>query len=315
MLVEVEMIATRSAYGDALLELGRKNKDVVALDADLSCSTKTCKFATEFPERFFNVGIAEQNLMGTAAGLAAAGKIPFASTFAIFATGRAYDQIRNMIAYSKLNVNIVASHSGLTVGEDGSSHQPLEDIGLMRGIPNMKVFVPADAIETKQMVFAAPEIEDPLYIRTSRPKVPVVLDNTYKFEIGKAVTLRDGTDVTIIANGVMIEQALKAADVLANEQINVRVLNMSTVKPIDSKSILKAASDTGAIITAEEHSINNGLGSAVAEVLAENKPTPMKRIGVQDKFGRSGNPAELLEKYGLTAKHIAEAAKEVLSRK
>jgi len=310
-----DMIATRAAYGSALVELGRQNKDIVVLDADLSCSTNTLKFAKEFPDRFFNVGVAEQNLMGTAAGLAASGKIAFASTFAIFATGRAYDQIRNTIAYSQLNVNIGASHGGITVGEDGSTHQSLEDIGLMRGIPDMKVFVPVDAVETKQIVFAVPDIKGPTYIRTGRPKVPVVFGDDYTFTVGKAATMRDGSDITIIANSVMVEQAMKAADSLKAENINVRVLNMSTVKPIDKDAILKAASETGAIVTAEEHSIYNGLGSAVAEVLVENKLVPMKRIGVQDMFGCSGKSSELMEKYCLTAPNIVNAVKDVMARK
>ncbi|OEH86779.1 transketolase [Desulfuribacillus stibiiarsenatis] len=305
-------IATRDAYGKALVELGKINQNIVVLDADLSKSTKTADFAKEFPERFFDMGIAEQGMMGTAAGFATAGKIPFASTFAVFATARVMDQVRNSIAYPKLNVKIAATHAGLTVGEDGGSHQAIEDIAYMRAVPNMTVIVPADAEETKQVIFQAAEYNGPVYIRLGRPNVPVLFDENYKFEIGKGHQMRDGSDVTIIATGIMVSKALEAADKLKEQGISARVINIATIKPIDKDIIIKAANETRAIITAEEHSIIGGLGSAVAEVLSENAPTKMKRIGVQDTFGESGTPDALLEKYGLTAVKIAEAAIEIL---
>lgn len=311
----MKKIATRDAYGEALKELGAANSQVVVLDADLTKSTKTSVFAKAFPTRFFNMGIAEQNLIGTAAGLAAAGKIPFASTFAIFATGRAYEQIRNSVAYPKLNVKIAATHAGLTVGEDGASHQALEDIALMRAIPNMTVIVPADAEETKQAVKCAAAISGPVYIRLGRPGVPVLFDETYKFAIGKAVTVAEGTDATIAATGIMVGIALEAAEKLQAEGIKTRVLNISTIKPIDREALMAAAKETGAIVTAEEHNIIGGLGSAVAEVISEICPVPLMRVGVQDTFGESGTPAALLEKYGLTADDIAAAVKTVIARK
>lgn len=311
----MKKIATRDAYGEALKELGAVNPNIVVLDADLTKSTKTSVFAKAFPERFFNMGIAEQNLMGTAAGLAAAGKVPFASTFAIFATGRAYEQIRNSVAYPKLNVKIAATHAGLTVGEDGASHQALEDIALMRVIPNMTVIVPADAEETRQAVAVAAELNGPVYIRLGRSGVPVLFDEKYKFTIGKAATLAEGTAATIIATGIMTGIALEAAELLRSEGIVVRVLNMGTIKPIDREAIIAAAKDTGAIVTAEEHNVIGGLGSAVAEVIGECCPVPMLRVGVQDTFGESGKPNALLEKYGLTAANIAAAVKTVVARK
>lgn len=311
----MKKIATRDAYGEALKELGSTNPNVVVLDADLTKSTKTCVFAKAFPERFFNMGIAEQNLIGTAAGLAAAGKIPFASTFAIFATGRAYEQIRNSVAYPKLNVKIAATHAGLTVGEDGASHQALEDIALMRAIPNMTVIVPADAEETRQAIQLAAEVKGPVYIRLGRPGVPVLFDETYKFAIGKAVTVAEGNDATIVATGIMVGIALEAAKILDSEGVRVRVLNMGTIKPIDREALIAAAKDTGAIVTAEEHNIIGGLGSAVAEVIGETHPVPLMRVGVQDTFGESGTPDALLEKYGLTAKNIAAAVRRVVARK
>ncbi len=311
----MEKMATRDAYGKALVDLGKINKDVVVLDADLSGSTKTAGFAKEFPERFFNMGIAEQNLMGTAAGFAASGKIPFASTFAIFACGRAYDQIRNTIGYPKLNVKIAASHAGLTVGEDGGSHQMLEDISLMRTIPGMTVIVPADGVETKQAIFAASEHQGPVYIRLGRPSIPIIFDDRYKFEIGKASLLKEGKDVAIIATGIMVAEALEAAKELEAQGIEAAVLNISTIKPLDKEAIIQIAQKTGAVVTAEEHNIIGGLGSAVAEVLVENYPVPMERIGVQDTFGESGKPDELLEKYGLKAKNIIGACQKVLNRK
>ncbi|MDK2820463.1 MAG: transketolase [Clostridia bacterium] len=307
-------IATREAYGKALVELGRQNKDIVVLDADLSKSTKTALFAKEFPERFFNMGIAEQNLMCTAAGLALSGKIPFASTFAVFATGRAFEQIRNGIAYPQVNVKIAATHSGLTVGEDGASHQAIEDIALMRVLPNMTVVVPADAEETRQAVQAVADYHGPVYLRLGRPAVETVYENNYKFQIGKADQLRKGQDAAIIACGIMVNEALVAAEELASEGINVMVVNMSTIKPIDREAVLAAAA-TGAIVTAEEHTIMGGLGSAVAEVLATEKPVPMAMVGIGDTFGESGKPAELMEKYGLTASNIKTKVKKLLEKK
>ena len=309
------MIATRDAYGEALAELGETNKDVVVLDADLSGSTKTAIFAKKFPERFFNMGIAEQNMMGTAAGLAASGKIPFASTFAIFATGRAWEQVRQSIAYPKLNVKIVATHAGITVGEDGASHQSVEDIAVMRVIPNMTVIVPADGVETKKVINEIVRYRGPVYVRLSRGKSPVVLDDSYSFEIGKGVVLKDGTDVSLIACGVMVYKALQAADILGKEGVSARVINISSIKPIDVDLIIRAARETGCVVTAEEHSIVGGLGGAVAEVLAENCPVPVKRVGIEDKFGTSGDADLLMELYGLTADNIAKAAREVIKKK
>ncbi|WP_353093415.1 transketolase family protein [Tissierella praeacuta] len=306
------MIATRDAYGEALKELGGNNKNIVVLDADLSGSTKTSVFAKAYPDRFFNVGIAEQNLVGTAAGLAAAGKIPFASTFAVFATGRAFEIIRNSVCYPKLNVKIAATHAGLTVGEDGATHQALEDISLMRSLPNMVVLSPADATEAKQCIFKAAEHNGPVYIRLGRAKVPMIFDESYEFEIGKGVELKEGTDVTIIATGVVVEKALSASEKLAKEGISARVINMASIKPIDEDIIIKAAKETKGIVTVEEHSIIGGLGSAVAEVVAEKQPTRIVRIGTMDTFGESGEGFELLEKYGLGVDNIINKAKELL---
>ena len=308
-------IATREAYGEALLQLGRENSDVVVLDADLSKSTKTYDFGKHFPERFFNMGIAEQNMVGTAAGLAASGKIAFCSTFAVFAAGRAFEQIRNSVAYPRLNVKIGASHAGITVGEDGGSHQAIEDIAIMRALPNMTVFVPADAVETVAAVRAAVKIDGPVYIRLGRLGVPVIHGDDFEFKPGQAVILREGKDLTLVATGIMVTTALEAATELAAEGIEATVLDMHTIKPLDAEAVISAAKSTGAIVTAEEHSIIGGLGSAVAEVLAENSQVPLKRVGIQDSFGESGKPAELLEKYGLTVKHLVSAAKEVLRRK
>lgn len=308
-------VATRDAYGKALAQLGAENKDIVVLDADLSKSTKTSDFAKEFPDRFFDMGVAEQNMLGTAAGLAAAGKIPFASSFAMFATGRAFEQIRNSIAYPKLNVKIAATHAGISVGEDGASHQAIEDIAIMRAVPNMTVIVPADGTETEQAIRAAVEMKGPVYIRLGRLGLPVLFDENYKFEIGKAVTVREGSDVTVIACGLMVGPALEAADQLAQENIKVRVVNMPTIKPIDREAIVQAAKETKAIVTAEEHNIIGGLGSAVAEVLTETVPVVQEMVGVKDTFGESGPPAELLEKYGLTAKDVVAAVRKVIERK
>jgi len=306
-------IATREAYGKALVKLGKINDDVVVLDADLSKSTKTNDFLKAYPNRFFNMGIAEQNLVGAACGFAAAGKIPFASTFAMFATGRAFEVIRNSVCYPKLNVKICATHAGITVGEDGGSHQSVEDISLMRSIPNMTVVVPADGVEAEKMIYAAAEFNGPMYVRLGRSAVPTIFEEDYNFEIGKGVVLRDGNDATIIACGIMVNEAIIAADMLKEEDIDVRVINMSTIKPIDTELIIKAAKETKAIITAEEHSIIGGLGSAVSEVVSENHPAIVRKVGVNDSFGESGTPNELLEKYGLTAKNIVEKVKEALN--
>ena len=305
-------IAPREAYGKALVKLGKINDDVVVLDADLSKSTKTNDFYKAYPDRFFNMGIAEQNLVGAACGFAAAGKIPFASTFAMFATGRAFEIIRNSACYPKLNVKICATHAGITVGEDGGSHQSVEDISLMRSIPNMTVLVPADGVEAEKMIFAAAEYNGPMYVRLGRSAVPTLFDENYNFEIGKGVVLKEGNDATIIACGMMVNEALIAADMLKEENINVRVINMSTIKPIDTELIIKAAKETKAIVTAEEHSIIGGLGSAVSEVVSENHPVKVKKVGLNDCFGESGTPGELLEKYGLTAKNIVAKVKEAI---
>ncbi|AVQ27475.1 transketolase family protein [Fusobacterium ulcerans] len=303
--------ATRQAYGEALVELGKINKDIVVLDADLTKSTKTSMFQKEFPDRHFNVGIAEADLMGTAAGFATCGKIPFASTFAMFAAGRAFEQIRNTIAYPKLNVKIAPTHAGISVGEDGGSHESIEDIALMRSIPGMIVLSPADAVETKKMIFAAAEYEGPVYIRMGRLDVETIFDEeNYDFQIGIANTVREGNDVTIAATGLMTYEAIKAADILAQEGISVRVINVGTIKPLDGETILKAAQETKFIITAEEHSVIGGLGSAVSEFLSEVHPTKVKKLGIYDKFGQSGKANELLEKYELTAAKLVSMVKE-----
>ena len=310
-----DKVATRDAYGNALLILGAENSKVVVLDADLSKSTKTADFGKKYPERFFNMGIAESNLLGTAAGLAAAGKIPFASTFAIFAVGRAFEQIRNSIAYPKLNVKIAATHSGITVGEDGGSHQAIEDVAIMRAVPNMVVLVPADGEETRQVILAAAKYYGPVYIRMGRLAVPLLFGDDYKFEIGKANVLQEGTDVAIMANGLMVSMALEAAVELAIEGISVSVVNVASVKPLDVETIVRVAKQTKAVVTAEEHNIIGGLGSAIAEVLGEQLPTPMVRVGLKDTFGESGRPQELLEKYGLTKVDLVKAVHEVLAKK
>ncbi|AEM79426.1 transketolase family protein [Thermoanaerobacter wiegelii] len=302
-------MATREAYGKALVELGAKNKNVVVLDADLSKSTKTADFQKVYPDRFFNMGISEQDMMVTAAGLATCGKIPFASTFAIFATGRAYEQVRNSIGYPHLNVKIAATHAGITVGEDGATHQSIEDISLMRGIPGMVVINPADAEETRQAIFAAAEHYGPVYIRLGRMAVPDIHDQNYKFELGKGEVIREGKDVAIIATGIMVAIAIEAADKLKEEGIEATVVNIHTIKPIDKDLIVEVAKKTGKVITAEEHSIIGGLGSVVAEVLSEEYPVKIKRIGIRDEFGQSGSPKELLKHYGLTAEDIVKAAK------
>ena len=301
--------STRQAYGEALVELGKVNENVVVLDADLTKSTKTALFQKEFSNRHINVGISEADLMAMAAGMATCGKVPFASTFAMFAAGRAFDQIRNSIAYPRLNVKIAPTHSGISVGEDGGSHQSVEDLALMRAIPGMVVLSPADATETKKMVFAAAEYEGPVYIRMGRLDTEVLFDDNYDFQIGKINTLTEGTDVTIAATGLMVEEALKAQKELAKEGISVRVLNVGTIKPLDTETILKAAKETKLIVTAEEHSVVGGLGSAISEYLSEEYPTKIKKVGIYDRFGQSGTGNELLEKYELTAKKIIEVVK------
>lgn len=309
-------IATREAYGKALAALANTNENVVVLDADLSKSTKTADFKVVAPERFFNMGIAEGNMMGVAAGLSTCGKIPFVSTFAMFAAGRAFEQIRNSICYPKLNVKVCATHAGLTVGEDGASHQAIEDISLMRSVPNMVVINPADDIETEAAIKAVAEMEGPCYVRLGRMAVSRVNDETnYNFVIGKGITLAEGNDVAIIGTGIMVEAALEAKEELAKEGINARVINIHTIKPIDEELIIKAAKETGVIVTAEEHSIIGGLGSAVAEVVSEKCPVPVLRVGVKDTFGESGKPNELLEKYGLTSKDIVNKVKKALELK
>lgn len=310
-----EEVSLREAYGKTLVELGKGKKDIVVLDADLCPSTMTHYFGEAFPDRFFDVGIAEENMIGIASGLAASGKIPFASTFAVFAPGRCFDQIRVGVAQSNLNVKIVVTHAGLTVGEDGGSHQALEDLALMCSLPGFTVIVPADAIETAQAIRAVAAHYGPCYVRLCRPKLPLVYDKTYRFDIGKAVNLKPGTDVTVIAIGVMVAPALEASRELAGEGISCRVLNMPTLKPIDEQAIVKAAAETGAIITAEEHQEYGGLGSIVARIVTNKSPVPMEFVAVKDVFGQSGKPAELLAKYGLTSKDIAKAVRAVLKRK
>lgn len=307
-----EKMATREAYGLALAEFGEKY-DIIVLDCDLSKSTKTDTFKKKFPERFFNMGIAEANMMSTAAGIASCGKVVFASTFAMFAAGRAFEQIRNSIGYPHLNVKIGATHAGISVGEDGATHQCLEDIGLMRTIPGMVIINPADSVESRAAVEAAIKHDGPCYLRFGRLSVPTIFDkDTYKFELGKGIELESGKDVTIIATGLMVPEALEAKKILAEQGISARVINIHTIKPIDKDIIIKAAKETGVIVTAEEHNIIGGLGSAVSEVVSEFCPCTVKRIGVEDKFGRSGKPNLLLEYYGLTAKNIANKAIDAL---
>jgi len=305
----------RDAYGKTLVELGKENPDIVVLDADLSRSTMTQYFAREFPHRFFECGIAEQNMVSIAAGLAASGKIPFASTFAVFVPGRSFDQVRMSIAQPKLNVKLVTTHGGITVGEDGISHQAIEDLSLACSLPGFTVIVPADAIETAQVIKTVANTEGPFYVRLARPKVPVVYAGDYRFNLGKAVTMRQGKDVAIIAIGLMVAAALEAAKELEKQGIDCTVLNMSTLKPIDEKAIVEAASQTGAIVTAEEHLEHGGLGSIVAQVVAKNHPVPIEFIAIKDTYAKSGKPAELLERYGLTARDIVQAVQRVIKRK
>lgn len=307
--------ATREAYGATLVKVGATHPDIVVLDADLSKSTKTNEFQKAYPDRFFDVGIAEQNLISVGAGLAAAGKKPFVSSFAMFATGRAFEQVRNAVCYPKLNVKICATHAGITVGEDGATHQSLEDIACMRVLPNMTVVVPADAKETEAVITWAADYVGPAYVRLGRAGVDDTTPDGYVFTPGKSLQLRDGKDATIIACGALVGPAIEAAETLAKEGIDVRVINMASIKPIDKVAIAQAAKDTGAIVTAEEHNVIGGLGAAVAEVVTETTPVPMERIGTQDTFGESGTPKELLAKYGLSADAIGQAVKKVIARK
>ncbi len=308
--------ATRDAYGRALVDLGNENKDIVVLDADLSCSTKTSSFRKVFPDRFINCGVAEQDMIGTAAGLAASGKIAFASTFAVFGSGRAWDQVRISVAYPRLNVKIVVSHGGITVGEDGATHQALEDIAIIRALPNMTVIVPADATETYKAIKAVAAFHGPAYVRLGRSAVPVISEDiSGEFIIGKSILYRKGSDVTIIACGLMVAAALEAADTLSKEGISARVINMHTIKPIDKTAIIAAAKETKAIVTAEEHSVVGGLGSAVSEIVCEEAPVPVIKVAVEDTFAESGKPADLLEKYGLTPKDIIKAVKHAVAMK
>ena len=286
--------STRQAYGEALKKLAKENENIVVLDADLAKSTKTIEFKKVAPNRFFDMGIAEQNMIGTAAGLSLGGKIPFASSFAMFATGRAFEQIRNSVAYPNLNVKIAATHAGLTVGEDGATHQSIEDISIMRSIPNMVVINPADSVEAAQVIFEAAKYKGPMYIRLGRSEIPIIHDENYKFQLGKGEILREGNEVSIIATGIMVSKALEAYEKLKQEGIKVQVINISTIKPIDKELIMSVARKTGKIVTVEEHSVIGGLGSAVAEVLASEQTAKIKMIGIEDKFGTSGNPNELL---------------------
>ena len=309
-------IATRQSYGEALAKLGEENENVVVLDADLSSATKTSIFAKKFPDRFFDIGIAEQDMMGTAAGLSTFGKIPYASTFAVFASGRSYDQVRNTIAHTNANVKICATHAGITVGEDGATHQMLEDIGMMRMLPNMRVISPSDDVQTKWVIKEVSKIQGPFYIRLCRLATPIIYDeefvkeNNIKFEIGKGIQIGNGTDASIIATGVTVQEALKAKENLEKEGINIRVIDMHTIKPIDKELIIKCAKETKKIITIEDHSIIGGLGSAVCEVLSTEYPAKVIRMGVRDTFGRSGKAEELLAYFGLTARNIIEKVKE-----
>ena len=303
-------IATRQSYGEALLELGKNNENVVVLDADLAGATKTNMFQKEFPERFFDMGIAEQDMIATAAGFATCNKIPFASTFAVFATGRSYDQIRNSICYPNLNVKICATHAGITVGEDGATHQMLEDINLMRGLPNMTVISPADDTQAKWAVEEAAKIQGPVYIRFGRASTPVIYENKSEFELGKAIQFGEGTDATIFATGIMVAEALKAKDELKKEGINVRVVDIHTIKPIDEEIIIKSAKETKKLISVEEHSVIGGLGTAISEVLTEKYPAKLIRMGIKDCFGKSGNAGELLKYFGLTSEQIIKNIKE-----
>ena len=298
--------ATRQSYGEALEELGKENDKIVVLDADLAQTTKTCMFAKSSPDRFFDVGIAEQNLMGVAAGLANSGFIPYASSFAVFATGRAYDQIRNSIAYPNFNVKICASHAGVTAGEDGATHQMIEDLSLMRTLPNMKVMCTSDDLQTKWAVKEISKIDGPVYLRLCRLASPIIYDENTKFEFGKGVQIGDGTDASVIATGVTVSEAIKAQEILKEKGINIRVIDIHTIKPIDKEIIIKAAKETKKIITIEDHNIIGGLGSSVCEVLSENYPVNVKRIGIKDTFGTSGRGTDLMKYFGITAEDIVK---------
>lgn len=304
----------RSAYGKTLVELGKENENIVVLDADLACSTQTAMFGKEFPERFFNMGIAEQDMIATAAGLASQGKIPFASTFAMFATGRTYDQIRNSVAYPEFDVKIVATHGGITVGEDGASHQALEDVSLMRGLPHMTVIVPADCKECEEVIKYAATHSGPMYIRIARTNVPDIFDENYKFDL-KGKILREGKDVTIVTNGETLAEVIECADILEKSGIDAQIINLPVVKPLDNDIILKEAGKTGFVVTVENHSIIGGLGSAVCEVLSENVPTPVYRIGINDEFGQSGEQRALMDFYGLTSEKLAQKIEKKLKEK
>ena len=314
-MADVIKTATRDAYGKALVELGEKNPNVLVLDADLAAATKTGAFKKVFPERFFDTGIAEGNMMGVAAGLATTGYTVFASSFAMFSAGRAFEQVRNTIAYPHLNVKIGATHAGISVGEDGASHQCCEDIALMRSIPGMVILNPADDIEARAAVLAAAEHDGPVYMRFGRLAVPRIFDENYKFEIGKAVTLKEGSDVTIIATGLMVNEAIEAAKTLEAEGISVELINMHTIKPLDKKAVIKAAKKTGCIVTAEEHNVIGGLGDAVCDAVCEEYPVPVVKLGVEDTFGKSGPAVELLHIFGLDADNIVKKAKIAISKK
>jgi transketolase len=314
-MADVIKVATRDAYGKALVELGEKNPNVVVLDADLAAATKTGAFKKAFPERFFDTGIAEGNMMGVAGGLATTGYTVFASSFAMFSAGRAFEQVRNTIGYPHLNVKIGATHAGISVGEDGASHQCCEDIALMRSIPGMVIINPADDIEARAAVFAAAEHDGPVYMRFGRLAVPRVFDEDYKFEIGKAVTLKEGTDVTIIATGLMVNEAIEASKVLEAEGISVELINMHTIKPLDKAAVVAAAKKTGCIVTAEEHNVIGGLGDAVCDAVCEEYPVPVVKVGVEDTFGKSGPAVDLLHIFGLDAANIVEKARIALSKK
>jgi transketolase len=308
-------LSTREEYGRTLVRLGEMSRDVVVLDADLSSSTCTRLFRDRFPDRFFNMGISEQDMICTAAGMSLAGKIAFASSFAVFVTGRCWEQIRQSVALPGVNVNIVGTHGGITVGKDGASHQALEDIAVMRAIPSMTVLVPADAVETRKAVEAAAWYDGPVYIRLTREKLPVIYPDEKRFRIGAGAQVRDGGDVTLFGIGLMLHHALDAAVILEQEGVSARVVDLATVKPLDEDMVLRCAHDTGCVVTAEEHSIIGGLGDAVAEVLLRRHPVPMERIGVRDSFGRSGSPQDLLEYFELTPDAIADAARRVMARK
>ena len=312
---EVIKSATRVGFGKALVKMGNKRDDFIVLDADLAAATQTGKFKKEFPERFYNCGIAEQNMVSIAAGIAATGKKVVCSSFAMFAAGRAFEQVRNSIGYPHLNVIIGATHAGISVGEDGATHQCCEDIALMRTIPGMTIINPADETEAIKAIEAAFDIDGPVYLRFGRLAVPVIFDEDYNFEVGKAVTLKEGTDVAIIATGLLVNEALIAYDLLKQEGINAKIINMATIKPLDNEAVLAAAKETGAVVTAEEHSVVGGLGSAVAELCAENYPVPVLKLGVNDTFGHSGPADKLLDEFGLRAKNIVELAKKAVAMK